>query len=225
MMAKIPLLTEEECNHITDMLKLMQWQPGVSPSEEFSKKVKGNFEIPMGIHADADKLHTLIINKLMNSTFFVRRSLPKNIGRPRFNLYKDDGYYGKHADSAFMGQKPEIRTDLSMTLFLSDPDDYVGGGLRLEYTSGAVMELKEPKGTVVVYPSGVMHEVLPVTEGERIAFVAWVESHIQDPQKRDLLAEITMLCEDMAKQENLSKLHTRMLNIKHNMFRQWMKKA
>lgn len=225
MMAKIPLLSKEECDSITSMLKLMQWQPGVAPSEEYADKVKGNLELPMGIHKDADKQQQFIIDRLMESKFFIRRYLPKNIGRPRFNLYKDDGFYGKHADSAFMGLNPEIRTDLSMTLFLSDPDEYVGGGLRLEYTSGAVMELKEPKGTVIVYPSGVMHEVLPVTEGERIAFVAWVESHIQDPQKRDLLAEITMLCIDMAEQENLSELHTRMLNIKHNMFRQWMKKA
>jgi PKHD-type hydroxylase len=225
MMAKIPLLSETECNHITDMLKLMQWQPGVAPSDEYADKVKGNLELPMGIHADADKLHNQIITRLMETSFFTRRSIPKNIGRPRFNLYKDGGFYGKHADSAFMGQNPEIRTDLSMTVFLSDPDEYVGGELRLEYTSGAVMELKEPKGTAVVYPSGVMHEVLPVTEGERVAFVAWVESHIQDPQKRDLLSEITMLCEDMSKIDNLSDLHIRMTNIKHNMFRQWMKKA
>ena len=225
MMAKIPVLSEEECDNIVRMLKLMQWQPGVSPSKEYSEKVKGNLELPMGIHKDADVHLKFILNRLMKTKFFIRRSLPKNIGRPRFNLYKDGGYYAKHADSAFMGTNPEIRTDLSMTLFLSDPDDYVGGELRLEYTSGVVMELREPKGTVVVYPSGIMHEVLPVTEGERIAFVAWVESHISDPAKRDILAEITMLCEDMSERENLSDLHTRMLCIKHNMFRQWMKKA
>jgi PKHD-type hydroxylase len=224
MMAKIPILSEEECDRITASLNTMSWQPGVSPSKEYSEKVKGNLELPMGIHKDADVHHKFIIDRLMKTKFFIRRSLPKNIGRPRFNLYKDGGYYGKHADSAFMGSNPEIRTDLSMTLFLSDPDDYVGGELRLEFTSGAVMELREPKGTVVVYPSGVMHEVLPVTEGERIGFVAWVESHISDPYKRDILAEITMLCEDMSERENLSDLHVRMLNIKHNMFRQWMKK-
>lgn len=225
MMAKIPLLSEEECDTIVSHLQTMAWQPGVSPSEEYSNKVKGNLELPMGIHKDADNHHQFILDRLMQTAFFTRRYLPKNIGRPRFNLYKDGGYYGKHADSAFMGQSPEIRTDLSMTLFLTDPDEYTGGELRLEYTSGAVMELKEPKGTAVVYPSGVMHEVFPVTEGGRMAFVAWIESHISDPYKRDLLAEITMLCEDMSKQENLSDLHIRMLNIKHNMFRQWMKKA
>jgi len=225
MMAKIPVLSEEECDRIKAALSAMTWQPGQAPSKEYAEKVKGNLELPMGIHKDADVHHQFIIDRLMKTKFFVRRSLPKNIGRPRFNLYKDGGFYGKHADSAFMGLNPEIRTDLSMTLFLNDPDEYEGGGLRLEYTSGAVIELKEPKGTVVVYPSGVLHEVLPVTKGERVAFVAWVESHIQDPYKRDLLAEITMLCEDMSEVDNLSDLHIRMLNIKHNMFRQWMKKA
>ena len=157
MMAKIPVLSEEECDRIKAALSAMTWQPGQAPSKEYAEKVKGNLELPMGIHKDADVHHQFIIDRLMKTKFFVRRSLPKNIGRPRFNLYKDGGFYGKQADAAFMGLKPEIRTDLSMTLFLNDPDEYEGGGLRLEYTSGAVIELKEPKGTVVVYPSGVLH--------------------------------------------------------------------
>ena len=87
------------------------------------------------------------------------------------------------------------------------------------------MRLKEPKGTLLFYPSGVMHEVLPVTSGRRIAFVGWVESHIQNSQERALLTEITTLCDDMMDDESLalSEFHTRALKVKHNLYRMWWK--
>ena len=225
MMAKYPLLSPEQCDTIIANLNGVNWDDGVSPSLAYQEKIKRNLEIPMGVDAFADEQMNKIIETFMGCQFFLTRTIPKHLGRPRFNLYREGGEYKKHADSAFMGQDPELRTDLSITLFLSDPDTYEGGELELEFASGARMSLKEPKGTMVFYPSGVMHHVNPVTSGERIAFVAWVESHIQDPQKRDILVEITSVCDDMSKVDNLGELHIRMTNIKHNLYRQWMKKA
>jgi PKHD-type hydroxylase len=203
----------------------LNWDNGISPSPDYQKMIKRNLEIPMGSFDVSNLELNKVINAIMGCQFFLTRTIPKHIGRPRFNMYREGGEYKKHADSAFMGQDPELRTDMSITLFLSDPDTYEGGELVLEYASGAVMSLKEPKGTMVFYPSGVMHHVEPVTSGERIAFVAWVESHIQDPQKRDILVEMTTVCDDMSKVDNLGELHIRMTNIKHNLYRQWMKKA
>ena len=225
MMAKYPLLTPEQCDATLDILRDMDWGDGVSPSLAYQQKIKRNLEIPMGTNEEADSAMNGIINAFMRCQFFLTRTIPKHIGRPRFNLYREGGEYKKHADSAFMGQDPELRTDLSITLFLSDPDTYEGGELELDFASGARMSLKEPKGTMVFYPSGVMHHVNPVTSGERIAFVAWVESHIQDPQKRDILVEITSVCDEMAREDNLCDIHIKMTNIKHNLYRQWMKKA
>lgn len=226
MMAKYPLLSAEECDLIVAKLRAMEWDEGISPSDSYRDKIKRNLEIPMGGGNDvADAMMNGIIDAFMKCNFFIQRTIPKHIGRPRFNLYREGGEYKRHADSAFMGQNPEIRTDLSTTIFLTDPDTYEGGELVLEFPSGAVMKLKEPKGTMVFYPSGVMHRVEPVTSGERIAFIAWVESHIQDPQKRDILVEITSVCSDMDSIDSLSDIHIKMTNIKHNLFRQWMKKA
>lgn len=225
MIAKYPLIAPDACDEIVAELREMSWLPGETPNDAYAQKVKKNLEIPMGTYNEADEHMKWFIQCLMNCQPFTRRTLPKHLARPRFNLCRDGGEYGFHADSAFMGSNPEIRTDVSMTLWLTEPDSYEGGELVLSYVSGHQMELKEPAGTVVFYPSGVNHRVKPVTSGERICFIAWVESHIQDPQKRDVLAEITGLCDDMAKVDELGDIHTRMLGIKHNLYRQWMGKA
>ena len=229
MMAKFPLLSEEECDQIVAELNGSDgslWLPGHTPNPEYGPAVKLNLEQPMGETPAADNSGKFIVDKLLACKFFIERTLPKHLGRPRFNLYQEGGEYRRHADAAFMGNSPEIRTDISMTVFLSDPASYDGGELVLEYTSGAVMQLKEPKGMVVFYPSGVMHYVKPVHRGQRIAFVCWVESHIQDPQKRDILVEITELCNQLGStEEQGSNILTRAVNVKHNLFRQWMKTA
>lgn len=227
MMAKFPLLSPEECDQIVEALNEgdgSKWVSGMSPSDAYKEKIKRNLEQPMELNDVSTNAGQYIIDKLMECEFFTRRTLPKHLGRPRFNLYQDGGEYRAHADSAFMGNNPEIRTDLSMTLWLTD--DYEGGELVLDYTSGAVMSLKESKGMMVFYPSGVMHHVNPVTSGQRICFIAWIESHIQDPQKRDILVDITNLADDVEKSDlRLTDFHMRLSSIKHNLFRQWMNKG
>jgi len=227
MISTYPLLTPEECDTIVAELDRLQWSPGLAPGELYREKVKGNREIALQMSPEtkaADELMGRIGGKIMECKFVRERMFPKSMVNPRFNLYEAGGFYGKHADSAFMGgSRRQIRTDISTTLFLTDPDSYDGGELALEYTSGARMAVKEPRGTMVFYPSGVMHQVMPVTRGRRIAFVAWIESHIQDPQKRELLTEITTLCNAMMEDPDvaLGDFHTRAMNVKHNLFRLW----
>lgn len=223
MISTVPLLTPEQCNKIVDALKDEWWLPGVAPSDAYAKKVKRNKEIPMGGNSEVDELQKWVIDRILESQFFKARTLPKNLGRPRFNLCEEGGEYGWHADSAFMGANPEIRTDVSVSLFLTPPESYEGGELELRPVSGQSMGVKGAQGTMVFYPSGVMHRVTPVTSGRRICFICWIESHIQSTQKRDLLVEISELCNMMEGEDHLSDIHTRMLNVKHNLFRQWMK--
>jgi PKHD-type hydroxylase len=227
MLSSYPLLTEDECDAIVSDLDRLNWKPGLAPGELYRERVKGNKEIAFQMSEStmvADEHIRHITSKIMSCQFIRERMFPKSLVNPRFNLYEDGGFYGKHADSAFMGGvRQQIRTDLSVTLFLTDPTSYEGGELSLEYASGAKMRVKEPKGTIIFYPSGVMHQVQPVTAGRRIAFVAWIESHIQNPQRREILTEITNLCDDMMQDQNLAlgDFHTRAMNIKHNLFRVW----
>jgi PKHD-type hydroxylase len=222
MISQIQLITPEECDKITARLSTMEWKPGVSPSEEYTRKVKTNLEIPMGQNSDADALLNSIINTVLKNKVFTRTVLPHHVTRPRFSLAKDGGGYGRHADSSFMGSKPEVRTDVTMVLFLNDPETYEGGEHCVEFPSGTVLNVKPQRGTLVFYPTGVMHHVVPVTSGERTCFVAWVQSHIRDPQKRDLLAEINILGDDLAAADNLGDSHIKLTNIRHNLIRQWM---
>ena len=229
MISRLPLLSAQECDQIVSVLDTLEWADGLAPGKLYREKVKGNKEIAFQMSpqtAPADEAIKQINHAIMSSSFIRTRMFPKSMVNPRFNLYSEGGFYGAHADSAFLGDSHrQVRTDYSMTLFLSEPDSYEGGELRLSYPSGEEMRLKEPKGTLLFYPSGVMHEVLPVTSGRRIAFVGWVESHIQSPQERDLLTEITTLCDDMMDDESLalSEFHTRALNVKHNLYRMWWK--
>lgn len=227
MMSKYKLLSAQECDNIVADLDKLTWAPGLAPGALYRKKIKGNHEIAFQMSKDtviADK-HMQVISRKVKECKFVRsRIFANSMVNPRFNLYQDGGFYGKHADSAFMGDgQKQVRTDISMTLFLTDPEDYEGGEICLEYASGETFQLKEPKGTMLFYPSGVMHQVKPVTKGKRIAFVAWIESHIQDPQMREVLTEISHLCDDMMDTPDLAlgDFHTRALNVKHNLFRMW----
>jgi PKHD-type hydroxylase len=227
MYGTYPLLTAEECDRIVADLDQLSWSEGMAPGALYREKIKGNHEIALQMSEGtriADQHMQFISTKVMESKFLRERLFPKSLINPRFNLYTDGGFYGKHADSAFMGgARKQVRTDLSMTVFLSDPASYEGGGLELSYASGGQFTLKEPKGTMLFYPSGVLHQVLPVSQGRRIAFVGWIESQIQNPQHRDMLTEISTLCDDMMADPELALggLHTRAMNIKHNLFRMW----
>jgi PKHD-type hydroxylase len=217
-------MTGDGCKKIIAGLDTLTWVPGISGSQSYSEKVKGNKEITYGHHSLAKGYLDQITGLMLANKSLLRRTFIKHIANPKFNLYQDGGFYGKHADSGFMGE-PAVRTDFSMTLFLSEPDEYEGGELELSYPSGSQLSLKEPAGTLVAYPSGVMHQVLPVTRGRRIAFVCWCESHIQNPQMRDILIEITALCDEMEKDKEIrnGQFHTAALNVKHNLFRIWWK--
>jgi PKHD-type hydroxylase len=228
MFAKYSLLSASECDAIVADLDRLAWGVGMAPEQQYRDKVKRNKEIPLGMSAEsavADEHLRLITKKILASSFLQERILGKTLVNPRFNLYEVGDSYRKHADSAFMGGAPQqARTDFSATLFLTDPNTYDGGELILEYPSGATASVKAPKGTLVFYPTGVMHQVTEVSRGRRIAYVAWIESHIQNPQMRDILIEITTLCEELGRTPLvLSDMHTRALNIKHNLFRLWWK--
>jgi PKHD-type hydroxylase len=228
MFAKYSLLSADECDAIVADLEQLPWAGGLTHGQQYRDKVKRNKEIPLGMSSEttvADEHLRSITKKILASAFLQERVLGKTLVNPRFNLYEVGDCYRNHADSAYMGSAlPQARTDISTTLFLTDPATYDGGELVLEYPSGATASFKAPKGTLVFYPTGVMHQVTEVSRGRRIAYVAWIESHIQNPQMRDILVEMTTLCEELGRTPlALSDTHTRALNVKHNLFRLWWK--
>lgn len=114
-----------------------------------------------------------------------RFARPARIGAPLLSRYRPGDAYGLHVDDALMGEPP-LRTDLAWTLFLSEPDSYDGGELVIESHEGET-PVKLPAGALVVYDCGALHRVAPVTRGERLACVGWIQSRVRDGRQRELL--------------------------------------
>ncbi len=153
-----------------------------------AKRVKHNEQLsPKG--SDRKTLDDLVLNALRKHDGFQRVAFPKAIQRPLFSRYGIGMNYGLHVDDALMGKDRKIRSDLSVTLFLNNPDEYEGGELEMVSPFGP-QEVKLLAGCAAVYPSSTLHRVKPVVEGERFAAVTWVQSFVADAAKREILIDI-----------------------------------
>ena len=120
-------------------------------------------------------------------------ALPRFISPLMISRTADEGHYGAHVDNAFMGAKnARLRTDISFTLFLTDPAEYDGGEL-VVHSAGMTQAIKGKAGELVLYPSSSIHEVRPVISGTRIVCVGWIESQIRDPAQREMLFDMENL--------------------------------
>lgn len=170
---------------------------------------------------EAQALITAALNR--NSTFQAVAA-PRRILPPRFNLYKEGMYYGDHVDNAMMGDEGDkIRVDMSFTLFLSSPQDYDGGELVIKTGMGN-SSYKLPAGQMVVYPTYYFHEVRPVTRGERLACVSWLQSMIREPARREIMLELAMISNMIQSRDARAATAAQdMLDkVRKNLLRQWI---
>lgn len=160
-------------------LKLNRQSGGLAPGLEPAQKL----------------IHDAIQSNIEFSVFALPRSY-----RIFFNRYDPGMYYKTHMDQSLMGLgTPNLmRTDLSFTVFLTDPADYEGGEFRLLSPFGE-QRLKHPAGTVICYPSDMLHEVLPVTRGSRLSAIGWIQSLMPDPRHRELFRAFDHVARDMLK--------------------------
>ena len=143
--------------------------------------------------AAARRLQSLVLAAIHRDPLFLSAALPKKIFNPLFNRYHgDSNFYGAHIDGAVLHSKATqqwVRTDISCTLFLSDPADYDGGELLIRDTQGT-QRIKLPAGHLILYPGSTVHQVTPVTRGERIASFFWIESLVRGDEQRRLLFDM-----------------------------------
>lgn len=131
-----------------------------------------------------------VLGALRSHALFQAAALPLRIGTPLFSRYTEGMSYGNHVDNALMPQSGQtLRSDMALTLFLSDPADYEGGELVLELHDGD-RRYKLPAGQAVLYPATTLHRVEPVTRGVRLAAVLWVQSFVRDPGQREILFDL-----------------------------------
>ena len=184
-----------------------------------AKLVKNNLQMKKSA-SGAEDIKSSVIEALRANAEFQRFAVPKVIQKPLISRYREGMNYGRHVDDALMGGNGKTRTDLSVTLFLNDPADYEGGELVIENPMGEE-EIKLPAGAAVVYPSGALHRVAPVTRGERIAAVTWVESHVRDPQRREVLYDLDVVRMQLSKTSPDSRETDLAFKTYANLLRMW----
>jgi len=222
MLLHIPgILDAEQVARIRQRLEAAQWTDGRETVGAQGAQVKRNVQLPdaspLRAELAAEVLAALAANPLYHAAVLPAKTMP-----PRFNRYEGGGEYGMHVDGAAMalGDGEWLRSDVSCTLFLADPDGYDGGELVVSDTYGE-HEVKLPAGDLIVYPSDSLHRVEPVTRGARLAAFFWVQSLVRDAQQRRLLLEldggIQQLTASGAEREAL----LRLTGVYHNLLRQW----
>jgi PKHD-type hydroxylase len=177
---------------IAERIAMLEWRDGRETAGSVAREVKRNEQAAMDSVAGRalqDELSQVIAdNAVVRAAAQPRRFSPVIISRTGV-----DGKYGAHVDNALMGRGPQrLRTDLSFTLFLTPPDEYDGGEL-VVHAAGMTQELKGEAGYLVLYPSGSIHEVKPVTRGTRIVCIGWIESTVADGAQREMLFDLENL--------------------------------
>ena len=168
-----------------------------------------------------------VLAALARSPMFFAATLPLRTLPPRFNRYEGGGEYGFHVDGAVMALPPAagepaayVRSDVSCTLFLSEPDEYDGGGLVVDDTYGA-HEVKLPAGDLVVYPSSSLHRVEPVTRGTRLASFFWVQSMVRDQEQRQMLFNLDTSIQSLTASGADRQALLQLTGVYHNLLRRW----
>ncbi|HET6159259.1 MAG TPA: Fe2+-dependent dioxygenase [Dongiaceae bacterium] len=197
MIVCIPdVLNAEEIKKLRAEAALLPFVPGLETAGGRARRVKNNEQISQ--KADERKaLHEIVVTALTRNKEFQRAVVPKRIRPPLISRYREGMAYGKHVDNALMGPRSaRERSDVSVTVFISDLDEYEGGELVIHSPFG-IQEVKLPSGSVVIYPSSSLHEVTEVTRGERLVAVTWVQSYVRDDHQREILSNLAEIKEKM----------------------------
>ncbi|WP_407728670.1 Fe2+-dependent dioxygenase [Pseudomonas helleri] len=164
-----------------------------------------------------------ILARLSENALFMSAALPKRIYPPLFNRYSGGEAFGFHIDNAIRGIKgvrERVRTDLSATLFLTDPQTYDGGELVIRDTFGE-RSVKLPAGHLVLYPGTSVHKVNPVTRGERVAAFFWIESLVREDSQRSLLLDMDVAIQRLSAQQADDESLLQLSGVYHNLLRRW----
>jgi PKHD-type hydroxylase len=223
MMLHIPgVLTPEEVREFRRGLDAATWSDGRATVGEQGATVKQNQQLDPALPA-AQALSERILAKLATHPQFFSATLPLRVLPPLFNRYSGGGQYGLHVDGSVMSQRgtnQRLRSDVSATLFLCEPEEYDGGGLVVKDTYGE-HEAKLPAGDLVVYPSTSLHQVLPVTRGARVCAFFWVQSMVRDDARRAQLYELDQTIRSLRARLGEAPECVALTGHYHNLLRMW----
>lgn len=221
MLLTFPLLDEAQLQQARSLLRDAPWGAGKATAGTQAIQAKNNEQLPTECE-QARALQSLVTAALERTPRFLAAALPRKLFPPQFNRYTGErNAYGAHVDNAvrFAGAS-RIRTDLSCTVFLSDPADYDGGELVI-HAGGDTPRVKLPAGHAVLYPGTTVHEVTPVTRGARIASFFWVESMVRGLEQRTLLLQLDDTITALRNAQGDSSHTVALTGTYHNLLRMW----
>jgi len=224
MLIAVPdLLGPEQLAEVRAIVEAGEWIDGNATSGAQSALAKRNRQLAEGSQP-AQRAGAIVLDALAAAPLFVAAALPLKVFPPLFNRYEGGETFGAHVDNAIRirrGSDFRIRSDLSATLFLDDPDSYDGGELVVEDTFGE-QRVKLPAGDMVLYPASSVHRVEPVTRGRRTAAFFWIQSMVRDDGARRLLFELDDAVQSVAANNGQGDPAViKLTGVYHNLLRRW----
>jgi len=223
MLLQIPeVLTGEQVREARALLDAAEWVDGRVTAGHQSARAKDNQQVPEG-HPAARRVGETILAALGRSPLFHSAALPLHVFPPLFNRYAGGQSFGAHVDNAVRqvaGTAHRLRTDLSATLFLSEPGEYEGGELVIEDTFG-VQSVKLAAGSLILYPASSLHHVRPVTRGARVSSFFWIQSMVRDDGQRTLLFDLDLSIQRLGAEHPDHPSVLQLTGVYHNLLRRW----
>ena len=225
MLLHIPeVLSQGELTKLRQSLDAAGWTDGRETVGTPGALVKRNEQLPEASPLRM-ALGQVVLSALERHPLYFAAALPLRTLAPRFNRYHDGGEYGFHIDGSVMtnpagAHHSHVRSDISCTLFLCEPEEYEGGELVVSDTYGE-HEVKLPAGDMVIYPSSSLHKVQPVTRGARLASFFWVQSMVRDDAQRRLLFDMDTSIESLRRTGADTQAVLQLTGIYHNLLRRW----
>jgi PKHD-type hydroxylase len=224
MLLTIPeVLSPTAAQSLRERVLAAEWVDGKTTSGAGASSVKHNRQLPE-IGPATQAAQAEVTAALTGNAAFLSAALPHSVFPPLFNRYGEGEAFGLHVDNAIRFHNAtgaRIRTDLSATLFLTDPADYDGGDLEIEGSFGT-LSYKLPAGHMLLYPSTSLHRVVPVTRGERISCFFWLQSLVADHSAREMLYDLDQSVQALSAERGKADREVlRLTALYHNLVRRW----
>ena len=221
MLVTIPeVLTKDDISVIQDLIATANFHDGRTSAGSEAVAVKNNQEMSIS-EIEMQRLNNLVMGKLVQNPTYIAAAFAKKIAAPFYAKYTEGMFYGNHIDDPVMGPPNQrYRTDISITIFLNEPEEYDGGELVISTTFGE-QKIKLSAGNAVLYPSSSTHQVAEVTRGERLVAVTWLQSTIRDAAKREILYNLSQARETLIKKSPDSIELEQLSNSYVNLLRMW----
>ena len=221
MLVTIPnVLNKEDISVIADLMSTANFHEGTASAGSEAVRVKNNHEMFVS-DVEMQRLNNLVMGKLVQNPTYIAAAFAKRIATPFYAKYTEGMHYGNHVDDPVMGPANQrYRTDVSITIFLNEPDAYDGGELIISTAFGE-QKVKLNAGDAVLYPSSSTHQVAEVTRGERLVAVTWLQSTVRDPAKREILYNLSQARESLIKSLPESTELKLLSNSYVNLLRMW----